>query len=75
MTRIHFQEVIKVKVRSGKCEVCGKRVQQKKKFSQTLNPFNKNSVGAVKSKAEILQELSVLSDAWLVSPLVHDKCK
>ncbi|HDL7013690.1 TPA: hypothetical protein PXM26_002024 [Yersinia enterocolitica] len=75
MARIDFREVSITRVRAGKCDVCGKRCQQKKKFYQTLNQFNKNSDGAVKSRDEILLEVKIEGDKWLESSLRHEKCK
>ena len=55
--------------------MCGKRCQKKKKFYQTLNPFNKNSDGNVKSRDEILLEVKLDGDKWFESSLRHEKCK
>lgn len=43
----------------------GKIKQKTKKFSQTLNPYNKNSDGTLKSRAEILVEIKKERDDWL----------
>ncbi|HIA5714228.1 TPA: hypothetical protein ACWQQG_000990 [Yersinia enterocolitica] len=75
MARINFQEVSITRVRVGKCDARGKRFMEKKKFYQTLNPFNKNSDGTVKSRDEILLEVKLESDKWLESSLRHEKCK
>jgi hypothetical protein len=75
MARINFQEVSITRVRVGRCDVCGKRCQKKKKFYQTLNPFNKNSDGTVKSRDEILLEVKLDGDKWFESSLRHEKCK
>jgi hypothetical protein len=43
----------------------GKRRQETKAFMQTINPFNKNDDGTVKTGEEILKELHVERKAWL----------
>lgn len=43
----------------------GKKRQQTRTFFQTLNPFNRNSQGVVKSRAEILYEINKEADAWI----------
>ncbi|MGU3629867.1 hypothetical protein [Comamonas sp. C24C] len=45
----------------------GRLRQQSKTFMQTINPFNKNSKGLVKSREEILVELHRERDEWLNS--------
>ncbi len=58
-----FQEVSLPGVKWYKC-ACGRRVTRKKKFYQTINPYNKNAQGEIKSRQEILLELSAESTAW-----------
>jgi hypothetical protein len=47
-------------------DASGKRRRQQKTFSQTLNPYNRNSNGSTKTKAEIYKELLAKRDAWLL---------
>lgn len=42
----------------------GKRKRKQKKFSQTINPFNKNKDGLPKTKKEILIELKDRIEKW-----------
>lgn len=46
----------------------GKRRQQTKEFMHTLNPFNKNADGTVKTREQIMLELLAERDAWLKEP-------
>jgi len=46
----------------------GKRRQETKTFMQTLNPFNKNADGSVKSRGQIITELLLERKAWLAKP-------
>jgi hypothetical protein len=59
-----FQEVKRSAKRTMKCRTCGKRFTRSQTFMQTINPFNKNADGDVKSYAEIWRELGVEADAW-----------
>lgn len=43
----------------------GKPRQQTKTFWQTLNPFNIDATGAVKSTEQIYAELRAEADAWI----------
>lgn len=64
MTTYQFQEVKWPETRSLKCRECGKRFRRSMTFTQTINPFNKNAVGQLKTYAEILAELKVEGAAW-----------
>lgn len=48
----------------------GKRHTTTRTFSQTINPFNKNKEGKIKSRDEIMTEITAERDAWIkeVSP-------
>lgn len=61
--------------KSGVCPHCGKRASRSQVFQQSLNPFNKNADGYVKSVAEILDECKVRRDAWLLLPTFHASCE
>lgn len=43
----------------------GKKRQKTKTFGQTLNPFNKNEDGTIKTRAQILIEITAEKEAWL----------
>ena len=61
--------------KSGKCSVCGKACTRSQKFSQTLNPFNKNKKGEVKTWQEIKEELRVELNNWRSKPPIHSRCE
>lgn len=75
MSSMRFQEVSIAAEKSGKCQHCGKQCKVRKKFYQTLNPFNKNSKGSVKSRREIMDEINNERDKWLELPVSHKKCE
>lgn len=64
-----FKSITQKATVKGACSVegCGKKTQITKKFEQTLNPFNKNKLGNIKTEAEIYSELSNLKRDWVKS--------
>lgn len=75
MAHVSFQEVSITTEKQGKCSCCNKSCKVKKRFYQTLNPFNRNADGAVKNKQEIVSEISAERDLWLKQPPKHKKCE
>ncbi len=75
MAHINFQEVSIIGEKSGKCQCCKKSCRVKKKFYQTLNPFNRNSDGFVKSRQEIMKEINSERENWMSQPVKHKKCE
>lgn len=67
MSRISFDEVSVRGTRRWK-DADGKRHQQTRKFYQTINPFNKNADGSLKTREQIQHEISVQCAAWLKEP-------
>lgn len=69
-----FRPVTRSATASGKCPVCGKRTTRKATFMQTVNPFNRNADGAVKTESEIGAELRAEAKAW-APDFRHEACK
>lgn len=65
--RITFNEVA-IRATRYYTDESGKRRQQTKKFWQTINPFNRNADGSVKTREQIVAELEVERAAWLKEP-------
>ena len=65
----NFREIDFKAKKSGKCTVCGKRRTRQKKFRQTLNPFNKNEDGTVKSVLDIQVECFHQAELWKKEPI------
>ncbi len=61
--------------KSGVCPKCGKRATRANHFYQTLNPFNKNADGTLKSSAEIIAEEREKSKVWKALPTFHARCE
>ena len=74
MVKIVFDSIKHTARKTVKCTVCGKPVQRQKTFYQTVNPFNKNSAGEVKTASEIFNELVHRGKEWSVQPDSHQKC-
>ena len=68
MTRIVFQEIAVRGVKKFKDPGTGKQRQVTRKFCQTVNPFNKNADGTVKTPEQIRAEIIAQRDAWLKEP-------
>lgn len=57
----------------GKCPVCEKRVVRSRTFDQTVNPWNRNDDGTVKSRPEVLDAVKAQAAVW--SPnFLHEAC-
>lgn len=54
------------------CQVCHKPGRRAKVFSQTVNPFNKNADGTVKTVQQIVIELENEAARW--QPTIHAGC-
>jgi hypothetical protein len=55
--------------------VCGKQAVIKRKFFQTINPYNKNKDGLPKTEDEINNELYEEREKWFKEPIKHRKCE
>ena len=77
MATYTFQEVSTKGVIKQECcvEGCKKKTQATKKFCQTLNPYNRNKNGDVKSREEIVREINEQKREWLASQKGKLLCK
>jgi hypothetical protein len=73
MTVTRFREIKLSTKRTFKCTVCGKRGQKSYTAYRTVNPFNRNEDGTVKSPQQILAEVQAEVRGWEPEP-IHDKC-
>jgi hypothetical protein len=73
--RTTFEEVSITATKKAKCKFCNKKIVRRKKFCQTINPFNKNSNGEIKQSSEIREELKIEKNKWLEDlNEYHQKC-
>jgi hypothetical protein len=74
MIKINFQELKVYGQKSGKCG-CGKRRARSITLYQTLNPFNRNKKGEIKTREEIYEELKVDLESWKKEPITCKDCE
>ncbi|MFZ3592250.1 hypothetical protein [Streptomyces sp. BH104] len=75
MPTYRFQKITHQVTKSVPCTVCGKKTRRQRTFMQTLNPFNKNTEGQVKTLPEIMRELVAQATRWQAEPEMHPKCE
>ncbi len=68
-TTTYTYEVVTVKNSFQWDDTDGKRRSKTVKFEQSINPFNKNPDGTVKTRQQIWKELAAVSGRW------HQACK
>lgn len=75
-TTYHFDGPSITEVRGGKCPTCGKPVTRRQTFSGTVNPFNKNPDGSVKTWDQVRAVVKARAKAWAPGPEVfeHQRC-
>jgi hypothetical protein len=74
MTTYRFEVVGYPITKPTACSVCGKKMRRSTTFTQTINPFNKNADGVMKTRGEIWKELAAEAESW--TPVaVHPKCR
>ncbi len=74
ITRHSFREVAITRTKTGKCPHCGKSARRTEKFWQTINPYNRNAEGFVKTPGEITLELERHAMEWEAQIVEHAKC-
>lgn len=69
-------EVVKYHgTKSVPCKCCGKRLQRKKTHEATINPWNKNADGSVKTRNEVQADLIEKDKEWRKQPETCKDCK
>jgi len=69
-----FREIKHQASKNLPCPGCGKKLRRQRTFSQTLNPFNKNADGQVKTELEIVRELNTTAAEWETELENHSTC-
>ena len=59
-----FREVAVTREVTGSCPVCHGRTRRRQRFSQTINPWNRNDDGSVRTPEEIRQAVQAKAAAW-----------
>ena len=73
--RVHFTPVRMGAMKSGKCAVCGKNTTRRTVIEHTINPFNRNKFGQMKTEEEVLEDVKKVRVLWLQKPVMHKKCE
>lgn len=68
-----FEKVGVYAKKSGKC-LCGKRRTRSEYIYHTVNPFNKNARGEVKTRIEVREDVQREYQKWLAAPIRCDAC-
>lgn len=68
-----FRPVFAYATRTSPCPVCGKRSIRRRYFEHTVNPYNRNEDGTVKTSAEVRADAKREADAW-VPDFTHARC-
>jgi hypothetical protein len=71
--RYSFEVIRRVAVKGGWCPICGKPVKRSRTFENTVNPFNRNELGAVRTHAEVVECVKQEAADW-VPDFTHAKC-
>jgi hypothetical protein len=76
MPTYRFQEVAHTERRRATCPGCGKRRGVQRTFTQTVNPFNTNADGTVKTYPEVYRAVREQGQAWTPSDreASHEAC-
>lgn len=75
MTRYTYEEVSSRGFKSGPCAGCGKPAERSKTFTNTVNPFNRNEDGSVRTRREVFDHVNELRREWESSPVMHARCE
>jgi hypothetical protein len=75
MTYYRYDEVSSYAQKSGPCVKCGKRTTRKRKFTNTVNPWNKNPDGTVRTRIEVQDNVNRLAREWQLEPVMHAGCE
>jgi len=69
-----FPTVNTTRQRTGKCTYCGKRTVRRQSFTHTINPFNRNEDGSIRTPEEVRACVNGEADAW-IPDFDHYACK
>jgi len=72
---VRFEPVTQRARKSVKCTGCGKRLQRRRTFEQTLSPYNKDrQTGQLKTREQIRVELLAEAREWEQKPETCTAC-
>lgn len=77
MPTYYYDRITARASKSGVCPGCGKAATRSQTFGQTVNPFNRNPDGTVKTAAEVRASVNSEAVAWrdADTPVMHARCE
>ena len=73
--RYVYEQVTQQATKNLPCPSCGKKVRRSTTISNTVNPFNKNAEGEVRSRAEVRACVLDLAAQWQAQAEVCTPCR
>ena len=70
-----FASISRRAVRTGECRVCHKKGRRATTITNTVNPFNKNPDGTVRTRVDVYRHVAELAAEWSALPFVHAGCE
>jgi hypothetical protein len=65
---VYYSKVKHTAKRRVTCNVCGKHLNRQRTFEQTVNPWNKNPDGTVKTFMQVLASVHAEALVWEPDP-------
>jgi hypothetical protein len=62
---VRYEPVRTSRTKRGPCPACGKTVTRSRTFENTINPFNKNEDGIVRTRSEVWKRVNAVADEWI----------
>lgn len=60
-----FEKVATRRTRRGTCPTCGNNVTRSRTFENTINPFNRNADGTIRTRQEVWEKVNAEADEWV----------
>lgn len=74
MDIIHkFPTVSQTRLVRGVCPVCGKSSTRRARWEHSINPYNRNADGSVKTAAQVREDVQREAADW-EPDFTHEKC-
>lgn len=64
MTVYRFERITQLARKRVSCDDCGKKITRQRTFEMTLNPFNTNDDGTIRTRYDIREALLARKRAW-----------
>lgn len=75
MTTYRYDEVSYHARKVGLSAKCDKPATRQRKFTNTINPFNRNPDGSVRTRSEVWENVKRLGHEWEAEPVRHARCE